>query len=96
MQLKKESEQTMKKICKITGIKNEGKYIKILYKSDHVKNKPGVMEAIKDLNAFQDQMQQQMILSKEPEMIRVPVDEYKKHRYSLGDTFTLDMMPGGT
>jgi len=86
----------LKKICKIIGLKNEGEYIKILYNSDHVHEKPSLMEAVKDLTAFQNQMQQQLSLSKEPEIIRVPIDEYKKHRYTLGDTFTIEMTAGET
>lgn len=82
----------MDMICKVIGIKVVGSRVKLLINPVDVEDKEfSAMKAVKNINSFIDNMKSQAVEAKNPDCLSITIDEYKKRRYSLGDTITVSI-----
>jgi len=86
----------MKILYNIVGTHFEGNFVVLQIAVEQVAKKSlDVMEAVKDIGGFMQKMKVEAVESRNPDKVRIPVDEWKKGGYNLGDVISVDITNSG-
>lgn len=86
----------MKILYTVVGIHYEGGFVVLKIAVEQVAKKSlDVMEAVKDLGGFMQKMKMEASEMRDPDKVRIPVEEWKKGGYNLGDVISVDITNGG-
>lgn len=80
---------------KIVGTKAQGEKVVLELKAVDTQGKTTVTTLMKDPLKFLEQQKTDGLAMKNPERIKIPVDEWKKGNYNLGDMVTMNIKPMG-
>ena len=76
----------------IVGLRYVGDYVVLDIIIEQVAKKNlDVMEAVKDLGGFMQKMKTEAVEMRSPDKIRIPLGEWKKGGYNLGDVISVDV-----
>jgi hypothetical protein len=86
----------MKILYTVIGNHFEGNFVVLQIAVEQVtKRSLDVMEAVKDLGGFMQQMKVEASENRNPDKVRIPRDEWNKGGYNLGDVISVDITNGG-
>lgn len=86
----------MKMLYTVVGNHFEGDFVVLKITVEQVAKKNlDVMEAVKDLGGFMQKMKLEAVESRNPDKVRIPVEEWKKGSYNLGDVISVDVKSSG-
>jgi len=78
----------------ISGLKREGDDVRLVLMDNGVMEKKGLMGSLSNLQQLQQQMTYSTMKIQNPDQIRIPYDEWKRHQYNIEDIITIEVNPG--
>lgn len=81
----------MIKLYTITGLKREGDDVRLVLMDNGVTEKNGLLSGLSNLQRLQEQMTFSTQKIQNPDQIRIPYDEWKRHMYNIEDIITIEI-----
>jgi len=85
----------MKKLYTILYVKRIGNEVLLGLIDDTVSEQLNPMSALDNVGDFVQQMQMKTSKATDPDKVTIPFDEWKKHKYNIGNFIEVDIVPGG-
>jgi len=83
-------------LYKIIGIRSIGNRISLTLKPLEQKEKLETTKILTNLGGFMDNMKAESMISRNPDQISIPLDNYKEKKYQLGDMISIKIEGGQT
>jgi len=84
-------------LYKVKSVQRLGENVRlVLQKEDAIKKEqPGKLEMLSNVFGIVEQMKQDAILSQQPDIVTIPYEEWKKHKYQIDDLIVISVEPAG-
>ena len=84
----------MECLYEIKGVNVLGDRIRLQISPYEKRKKLSAMDAVSDISGFIGNMKTEASIMNNPDLISIPVDEWKKHKLTIGDILTVKIEVG--